>query len=53
MLWKWIEGGIAMLTADLGTWPNIVGIEEKESELEMVRNWNIGRNGREREIMNK
>ena len=38
--------------ADLPTWPNIVGIGGEESELEMVRDWNTGRNEREREIMN-
>ena len=49
MPWKWIEGETAMLVANLGTWPDTVEIEEEESELGMVEDWSIGRNG---EIMN-
>ena len=41
-----------MLTEDLGTKLDIVGIERKESELGMVGDWNTGRNGGEREIIN-
>jgi len=41
-----------MLAVNLGTWPDTVGIKEKKSELGMVENWNTGRNGEEREIMN-
>jgi len=41
-----------MLVADLGTWSDTVGIEEEESELWMVEDWNTGRNGEKREIMN-
>jgi len=52
MPWKWIRGGTAMLVVNLGTWPDTVGIKEKESELGMVEDWNTGRNGEEREIMN-
>ena len=40
-----------MLVEDSGTWPNIVGIEEKGSELGMVEDWNIDRGGKEREIL--
>jgi len=40
-----------MLAADLGIWPDIVGIGEEESELERVEDWNIDRNRGEREIM--
>ena len=51
MQWRWIEGGTAMLVVGLGTWPDIVGIRGEESELEIVEDWNMDRNGREREIM--
>ena len=37
---------------DLGTWPNIVGIEKERSELGMVEDWNMDRGGGEREILN-
>ena len=41
-----------MLVANLGTQPDTVEIEEEESESEMVEDWNTGKNGEEREIMN-
>ena len=41
-----------MLVADLGTWLDIVRIKGKESELEIKKDWNTGKNGGEREIIN-
>jgi len=41
-----------MLVEDSGIWPNIVGIGEKGSKLGMVEDCNIGRDGKEREILN-
>ena len=41
-----------MLVADLGTWPDIVRIKGKESELEIKKDWNTGKNRGEREIIN-
>jgi len=40
-----------MLVKDLGTWPDIAEIREEESELEVAGDWNIDKNGEEREIM--
>jgi len=40
-----------MLAVGLGTWPDIVEIRGEESELEMIEDWNMDRNEREREIM--
>jgi len=40
-----------MLVEDSGTWLDIVGIREEESELGMARDWNADRNGEEREII--
>jgi len=41
-----------MPVEDLGTWPDIVGIGEEESELGMAEDWNTGRGREEREILN-
>ena len=41
-----------MLVGDSGTWPNIVGTGGGESELGMAENWNIGKGGKERKILN-
>jgi len=41
-----------MLVVDLGIWPGIIGIGGEESELGMVKDWNMSKNEREREIMN-
>ena len=41
-----------MLVEDLDTWSNIVETREKRSELRIAENWNIGKDGEEREILN-
>ena len=41
-----------MPVEDSGTWHNIVGIGEEESELGMAEDWNMNRSGEEREILN-
>ena len=46
-----IEGGIAIPVRNLGIWPNIVGIEEEGSELEIVENWSTDKGG-ERKVTN-
>ena len=39
-----------MLAEDLDTWPNIIGTERGESELRIVKDWNMDKDREEREI---
>ena len=41
-----------MIVEDLGTWSDIVGTGKEESELGMAEDWNMDRDGEEREILN-
>jgi len=41
-----------MPVEDSGIWPNIVKIEEERSELGMAKDWNMDKDGKEREILN-
>ena len=52
MLWIQIGRGTAMLVEDSDTWSDIIGTGEKGSGLGAAEDWNTGRGGKEREILN-
>ena len=50
MQWRQIEKEIVILVENSGTWPDIAGIREEESELWIAEDQNMDRNGEERKI---
>ena len=39
--WKWTKKGTVMLVGDLGTWPAIAGIKDREEEWQKIGEWSI------------